>query len=198
MNGLYKFQIVVVLPFLLFLLIKCERNTEKAEVMGIILLAGESKGLFIKNQDAVIAYKDLEGKIQIETAKLPSYKKPACPGDSIVIYLNSDKLNFGKLLLNEYSVKNQHVYINSNDIGVSKALFDNGVLTIGHFDSKNNLNNMDFYTYTVKQKNIIHVNPIGFSNEIAFEFLGNLGSDTLIVEGVDDIFILSEKMNRFN
>lgn len=196
------FKTISICIFIVVIISSCsDKKVYKGK--ALVLLLGETQNGFFEKEKTFIAYRDVNDSVHVKKVELPDYAEPVAPGDSVDITVFSSKIEFGKLYSYQtYSLENRFFYEIKNlnfsrkkysfsKEYTKKALFDNGVLTIGTMDLTGKMTSLEFYTYkNNNQKSIIEVSPIGFPNSSASTLKGKLGKDTLWVKEDKDAFYL--------
>jgi hypothetical protein len=174
---------------LCLLLGNCNSQEQKgAKVKALVILVSDLQGKLFQEQNAVIAFKDSQDSVHVERVVLPDFERPAFPGDSLEVFRYPAGMKFGKLYKYPYSIKKRYMYVLSKHTVTKKALFDNGVLTIGTFDTTGHVSSMEFYTYKAEPEDNVKIYPIGFPSDAAFLMEGDLGGDSLSVTGYNDVY----------
>jgi len=169
------------------LLGSCQSQEQKS-AKALVILSGKLKGSFFKEQEAIIAFKDSQDSVYIERVVIPDFDIPAYPGDSIEVFGYPTEIKFGKLYRYSNTIYEEYEYILRENTFTKKALFNNGVLTIGTFDAKGNPLSLEYYTYQSEAEDIVKIYPIGLPNDTAFSMGGDLGEDSLSVKGYNEVY----------
>ncbi|MCC5915843.1 MAG: hypothetical protein JJU02_00810 [Cryomorphaceae bacterium] len=167
----------------------CEYSDKNIETKALVILSGDFQGRLFKEQKAIIAFKDSRDSVYVKRVDLPQFENPAYPGDSIEILVSPKRIKFGKLYKYPYNIKNRYLYALDHGEVTRKALFDNGVLSFGNFNTEGEMLYMEFYTYQIKAEDGVLVSPIGFPDEVAFLMHGNLGEDSLFVSWHNEAYL---------